>query len=90
MKFTFTEQFKKDKKKLQLENPKINSKLWDLIFSIDENFNNPLGGIGKPERLKGNLSNCYSRRITDKHRLIYEYYDNVVILISCYGHYTDK
>lgn len=91
MDFGLTDQFKKDIVKLKSENPKLGSKVLDLIISIQSTPNNPLDGIGQPELLKGNLSGCYSRRISQKHRLIYRYSSKIrVELISCYGHYSDK
>lgn len=52
----------------------------------------PHTGTGHPEQLSGDLSGKWSRRITKRHRLIYEIHDNevVVIVISSYGHYSDK
>lgn len=88
--FCFTSQFKKDFKKLKKENSKNASRVMDLILSIEGFPNEPLKGIGKPEILKGNLAGSFSRRITQEHRLIYTYSTNQVILISCYGHYSDK
>jgi len=32
---------------------------------------NPFTGIGKPELLKHELAGCWSRRITQEHRLVY-------------------
>lgn len=90
MDFGFTDQFEKDHNKLKTENPKLSSKVMELIFAIEKS-DNPLEGIGQPELLKGNLSGCYSRRINQKHRLIYRYSSKTrVELISCYGHYSDK
>ncbi|RFC54870.1 Txe/YoeB family addiction module toxin [Brumimicrobium aurantiacum] len=91
MSFGFTSQFKKDFKKLKSENSKLSSKVMELLFSIEDCLNRPLEGIGQPELLKGNLARCYSRRINQKHRLIYTYSSKDKIeLISCYGHYSDK
>lgn len=52
----------------------------------------PRTGTGHPEQLGGDLSGKWSRRITKKHRLIYDIHDNevIVIVISAYGHYSDK
>jgi len=89
--FSFTSQFKKDFDKLKTENQKLSKKVMDLIFNIDNAGIDRLGGVGKPEMLKGDLSSCYSRRIDQKHRLIYRYSSDLnVELISCYGHYSDK
>ncbi len=52
----------------------------------------PRIGIGQPEALGYDRKGQWSRRITERHRLIYEIHDNVVtvIMISAYGHYGDK
>ncbi len=91
MDFGLTVQFTKDVGKLKTENSKLLSKVMDLIIAIENSTDNPLNGIGQPELLKGNLSGCYSRRVSQKHRLIYRYSSKTrVELISCYGHYSDK
>lgn len=48
---------------------KILDKINTLIKDIERN--GALKGLGKPEVLKGDLSGMYSRRINDKHRLVY-------------------
>lgn len=50
---------------------------------------NPFEGLGKPEPLKGNLTGFWSRRIDEKHRLVYVVEDSTVLVISCRGHYDD-
>lgn len=52
----------------------------------------PETGTGKPERLKGDLSGFWSRRINDKDRLVYEIRKEcvVVLVLSMRGHYSDK
>ena len=57
---------------------------------IKDCIRNHFKGLGKPEPLKGDLSGIWSRRISDKHRLMYEVQDDVIILLSCFGHYDDK
>ena len=59
---------------------------------ISELYEHPRVGTGHPEQLSGDLSGKWSRRINKKHRLIYEIRDQevIVIVISAYGHYTDK
>lgn len=53
----------------------------------------PMMGTGNPEPLKhyGERS-VWSRRINQKHRLVYEVFDEnrEVVLLSAYGHYNDK
>ena len=63
-----------------------------LIFSIQRD--GPLDGYGKPEVLKGNYKCCYSRRIDDKNRLIYQYFEedgnSRTIILGCSGHYSGR
>ncbi len=48
---------------------------------------NPGVGGGKPERLKHNLSGSWSRRISDKDRIVYKYNDDAVYILAIGGHY---
>ena len=63
-----------------------------LAFLLTELEEHPTTGTGKPEKLRGDLSGKWSRRITDRHRLIYEILEDVVrvIVLNTYGHYADK
>ena len=49
------------------EDRKTAKKIASLLADIERNGNE---GLGKPESLKGNLSGYWSRRITEKDRLI--------------------
>lgn len=62
------------------------------IKLIDELREHPRMGTGHPEQLKGNRSNQWSRRITQKHRLVYEIFDTevVVLVLAACGHYGDR
>ncbi|MEM6265152.1 MAG: Txe/YoeB family addiction module toxin [Bacteroidota bacterium] len=62
------------------------------MFSISNtnHISNPIKGLGSPERLKGDLQGWWSRRINQKHRLIYKVENGVIKLASCYGHYGDR
>ena len=44
--------------------------------------------LGKPERLKGDLSSCMSCRIDQEHRLVYRFRGDALEIISCRGHYN--
>ena len=44
-------------------------------------------GVGKPERLKENLSGYFSRRITAEHRLVYKIIDDIIVIAQCKYHY---
>lgn len=63
------------------------------IFSLlEEMETHPSTGTGKPEPLKGyGERSVYSRRIDQKHRLVYEIFEEekIIKLISAYGHYND-
>lgn len=65
-----------------------------LVFKIpeliDDVQNHPFEGLGKPEPLKNEYAGCWSRRISDEHRLVYKLTDEFIEVISCRGHYTDK
>ena len=58
-----------------------------IVGLIDDILRNPFGGIGKPEPLKYELKGCWSRRITDEHRLVYRINEDAVTIISCKFHY---
>ena len=47
----------------------------------------PMGGLGKPERLQGDLSGFWSRRIDHVNRLVYTVDENCLTVISCRYHY---
>jgi len=49
----------------------------------------PFAGVGKPEPLKGEFAGFWSRRIDEKHRLVYRIRDGVLEIVSCKGHYND-
>ena len=63
-----------------------------LYVLLDELKVHPETGTGKPERLKHRQGSIWSRRITDKHRLVYEIFENIVTveIIQTYGHYDNK
>ena len=56
---------------------------------IEDALRNPnsLDGLGKPERLKQNLSGFISRRINQEHRLVYEPRADMLIVHQCRFHY---
>ena len=64
----------------------VQRKISRLIADIAEH---PTTGLGKPELLRRDLAGCWSRRITDEHRIVYEidYTNNVVNILSMKGHY---
>ena len=83
------EQAQQDLKRLLHSEPKAYAKALQLIGEL---YDTPCAGTGHPEPLKGTKSNQWSRRISKKHRLVYEIYETevVVLVLAAYGHYEDK
>lgn len=54
---------------------------------IDDALRDPFSGIGKPEPLRHGLAGCWSRRITDEHRLVYLVDDDDVVILQARYHY---
>lgn len=50
----------------------------------------PASGLGKPETLKHNLADLWSKRISQKHRLIYKFDDTSIYIFAIGGHYGDN
>ena len=66
----------------------IDKKLYQRIISlITDILRQPFDGIGKPEPLKYDLKGCWSRRINDEDRLVYQVTDDEIIIIACKYHY---
>jgi toxin YoeB len=70
-------------------NKKISEKI-NLLFN--ELRETPELGTGKPEKLKYYDVPTWSRRINEKHRLIYRIENKkvLVLVLSLWGHYDDK
>ncbi|MBD3251762.1 Txe/YoeB family addiction module toxin [Candidatus Uhrbacteria bacterium] len=58
-----------------------------IIKLIKEIQRHPYKGTGKPEPLKHELSGCWSRRIDEEHRLVYQVQDEKIRLLACRYHY---
>lgn len=61
-------------------------------FQKAQKREHPRTDTGKPEPLSGDRIGQWSRRITKKHRLVYEIRDTevIVLVLTAYGHYDDK
>jgi toxin YoeB len=57
---------------------------------IKECQRTPFSGTGKPEALKGNLRGYWSRRITQEHRLVYRIEGDILLILQCRYHYSDR
>jgi len=51
--------------------------------------NDPSSGLGKPEPLKHNLAGLWSKRISQKDRLIYKFDNEYIYIFAIGGHYDD-
>ena len=87
---TITLEANQDILNLRKSGDKMAFKKLDIL--LNELREHPQTGTGKPEMLRNRLSGLWSRRITVKHRLIYEINDEMVhvIILNTYGHYSDK
>lgn len=54
---------------------------------IKEIHRTPYEGSGKPERLKHELNNYWSRRINLEHRLVYNINNDQLNIVQCRYHY---
>lgn len=82
------EQAISDLKRLLHSEPKAYKKALQLIGEL---YEHPSNGTGHPEPLKGCIGR-WSRRITQKHRLVYDIHatEVVVVVLTAFGHYDDK
>jgi len=83
-KLVYTKQAQKDAKKLASSGLKNKAKLLLDIIQKDPYQNPP-----PYEKLVGDLSGAYSRRINIQHRLVYQIYENehIVKVIRLWTHY---
>jgi len=82
---TFSPQTFDDYEYFQMKDRKIVKRINQLLKSIYRD--GALDGIGKTEKLVGNFSGYYSRRINQEHRLVYTVNDNAILVASCRYHY---
>lgn len=54
-----------------------------LIREIERD---PFAGLGKPEPLKHQLSGFWSRRIDERHRLVYSIDNGTILIAQCRDH----
>lgn len=80
----FTKQAQKDAKKLAASNLKASAqKILDIIS------NDPFSPYPPFEKLIGDLTGAYSRRINIQHRIVYQVYENEkqIKIIRMWTHY---
>jgi len=84
MKIIFSEQAWEDYLHWQKTDKKMLNRINQLIKEIQRQ---PFEGIGKPEPLKYHLSEYWSRRINDEHRIVYKVEDEALNLAQLRHHY---
>lgn len=72
--------------KMRETDKKLHKALCKLLEEMRRS-DDPSTGIGKPESLKHNLSGLWSRRISQKDRLIYRFDDESIYVFAIGGHY---
>jgi toxin YoeB len=58
-----------------------------ILELVEATLRDPFQGIGKPEALKYVLAGCWSRRITQEHRLVYKVGETRVDFLQARYHY---
>jgi toxin YoeB len=84
MNILFTDESWEDYLYWESTDKKVLKRINELVRDIKRS---PYNGIGKPEPLKFQLQGCWSRRIDQEHRLVYEIHKNDLRIISCRYHY---
>jgi toxin YoeB len=55
---------------------------------VKETLRTPRQGMGKPERLKYEKGEVWSRRVSMQHRMVYRILDDAIVIHSFHGHYV--
>ncbi len=58
-----------------------------IIKLLREVQREPFEGTGQPEPLKHELTGCWSRRIDQEHRLVYQVIEDRIRILACRYHY---
>jgi toxin YoeB len=80
----FHPEFREDLRYWVKTDRKTALRILELIEGI---VRDPFTGIGKPEPLKFVLAGCWSRRITQEHRLVYRVSENRIDFLQARYHY---
>jgi toxin YoeB len=80
----FHTEFRQDLRYWVETDRKVALRAFDLIEVV---LRDPFAGIGKPEPLKYLLAGCWSRRITQEHRLVYRVSERRIDFLQARYHY---
>jgi len=70
---------------LRHKEPKLHRALCKILKEMLRG--DPTTGTGKPEALKHNLSGFWSRRLSQRDRVIYKFDDHYIYIFAIGGHY---
>lgn len=80
----FQTEFLQDLRYWVKEDRNVALRVLDLVEAI---VRDPFQGIGKPEALRYVLAGCWSRRITQEHRLVYRVSKDRIDFLQARYHY---
>jgi toxin YoeB len=80
----FHPEFRQDLRYWVETDRKVALRAFELIEGI---LRDPFTGIGKPEPLKYLLAGCWSRRLTQEHRLVYRVSERRIDFLQARYHY---
>lgn len=80
----FLPQFREDLARWFKSDKQAALRTLDLIEAV---VADPFQGIGKPEPLRHELAGCWSRRITQEHRLVYRVTSDRIDFLQARYHY---
>lgn len=80
----FHTEFRQDLRHWINTDRKVALRVVELIEAV---LRDPFAGIGKPEPLKYVLASCWSRRITQEHRLVYWVSERGIDFLQARYHY---
>lgn len=80
----FHPEFRQDLRYWVETDRKVALRAFELMEGI---LRDPFTGIGKPEPLKYMMAGCWSRRLTQEHRLVYRVSGNRIDFLQARYHY---
>jgi toxin YoeB len=80
----FQPEFREDLRYWVKSDRNVAVRVLDLVEAV---MRDPFGGIGKPEPLRYVLAECWSRRVTQEHRLVYRVTEERIDFLQARYHY---
>ena len=80
----FQPEFREDLRYWVKTDRKTALRILELVEAV---MRDPFAGIGKPEPLRFVLAGCWSRRITQEHRLVYRVSEDRIDFLQARYHY---